>query len=892
MNRLKLLGVTFSVIASASSLLGQANEWTGAVNSDWGNAGNWSLAAVPLDDSSGIKQESIVHIAGGTPSVIVSNDTDFFYPALVTESEPNLYVGYIGDSYTSASFTVNNGASFRMGGTLFAGGDRKDGRITVDGSDSSLLADGSLYLRARRGGTSEMIIKNGGSVSVRFARIAEANTGSLNGHDGILDISGGSSFYSATSLIIAGAQGGYSGLDDASARASGSINVRGAGSSVESGGALHIGNDHDGVFSISDQASVTVGDRIYIANRSLGATGVLNIGNGGNNPGTFSVAGGEVIGGAGDALVRFNHVNSGYVFDPALRGSLSVEHIGSGTTILTGSSSYSGSTTVSHGRLEFGNGNASTHLLAGDIINNSQIEVDSSGTSIFSGDISGSGGLELNGGGTLVLSGSNTLTGDIRVNAGDLHVGSGGTTGNMVADIMNDGEVLFNRSDASTYAGDISGTGSLVKSGAGNLTMTGDHTFTGVVDIEQGTLTLDGSFGSGGDVTIFTNATFAGSGLVERDVVINAGGTLDVGLNITGEVRTSSANNLGNVSSGTQTAGSYETLIVVNATGGTIDSTAGLADVSTLDGSTVNAGDLGATVDTMTSGQVNSTGGVRVDTLNGGNINVGSGANVTAQQGTYNGTIDGDGGLVKQGNGTLRLESNNNYGGTTEVWGGTLEILNLGALGRVPVVRLNSDTGKFRVVDGTDISDAEVVITDPGGTYEHVFDHGDDLGNTATISNGDNNTTARIGAGTSNDDDTIFHASYTADNRLSLEGIDGMTFGLLMNGYLPDNYVPEDAYLGWLDPSDGEIKNAVVGNHGEDGILAGYHNMSFEEFLAANDGWNAATMLGAYGSDLLEDEVWAVIDHNSEFSVVPESSAYALLLGALAFGYAHSRRRR
>ena len=58
---------------------------------------------------------------------------------------------------------------------------------------------------------------------------------------------------------------------------------------------------------------------------------------------------------------------------------------------------------------------------------------------------------------------------------------------------------MFNRSDALTYGGVISGTGSLTKSGTGTLTLTGDNTYTGGTTISAGTLQI-GNGGTTGSV--------------------------------------------------------------------------------------------------------------------------------------------------------------------------------------------------------------------------------------------------------------------------------------------------------------------------------------------------------------------------------------------------------
>ena len=54
--------------------------------------------------------------------------------------------------------------------------------------------------------------------------------------------------------------------------------------------------------------------------------------------------------------------------------------------------------------------------------------------------------------------------------------------------VVDNAALIFNRSDALTYAGVISGTGSLTKSGGGTLTLTGASTYAGGTTITAGTL--------------------------------------------------------------------------------------------------------------------------------------------------------------------------------------------------------------------------------------------------------------------------------------------------------------------------------------------------------------------------------------------------------------------
>lgn len=90
----------------------------------------------------------------------------------------------------------------------------------------------------------------------------------------------------------------------------------------------------------------------------------------------------------------------------------------------------------------------------------------------------------------------------------------------------------------------------------------------------------------------------------------------------------------------------------------------------------------------------------------------------------------------------------------------------------------------------------------------------------------------------------------------------------------------DKAVLGWLDPSDGVWKNAVLGNDGGTPAFAGDRAYDpLTDFL-----------LGTYGVDTATNHVWAVLDHNSQFAATPEPTSAALLgLGTLLLT---ARRRR
>jgi autotransporter-associated beta strand protein len=62
-----------------------------------------------------------------------------------------------------------------------------------------------------------------------------------------------------------------------------------------------------------------------------------------------------------------------------------------------------------------------------------------------------------------------------------------------VGNIENNGSVIFDYSGNYNYMSDISGSGSLIKEGAGDLILSGGNTYTGGTMISNGMLIISGS---------------------------------------------------------------------------------------------------------------------------------------------------------------------------------------------------------------------------------------------------------------------------------------------------------------------------------------------------------------------------------------------------------------
>src|SRR5258706_320600 len=69
-------------------------------------------------------------------------------------------------------------------------------------------------------------------------------------------------------------------------------------------------------------------------------------------------------------------------------------------------------------------------------------------------------------------------------------IGNGGPTGVVAGNITANAALIFNRSDAVTYAGVISGSGTVTQAGAGTLSFTGANSYTGATAISSGVLNI------------------------------------------------------------------------------------------------------------------------------------------------------------------------------------------------------------------------------------------------------------------------------------------------------------------------------------------------------------------------------------------------------------------
>ncbi len=278
------------------------------------------------------------------------------------------------------------------------------------------------------------------------------------------------------------------------------------------------------------------------------------------------------------------------------------------------------------------------------------------------------------GAGTQILTGSNSYTGTTTISGGVLQVGEGGTTGNVGSGaIANNGVLIFNRSDdlvqgVSFASNAISGSGRLVKTGAGTLTLNTNNTFTGGATLEAGAVSIsvgDNRIGAApgvftSDALIVSNGSkiiFTGTNNItfnpNRGLTLGSGGAgLEVGAGITVSI-TNSVAQLTGPGGLTKTGAGTLALLGPNDFSG---------------GAAINGGWMQLRSSTVLSGSdiIASPFGVGGLTINGGGLLGGSGQTLNATNISVNGDFGVNKGPRGGLNGRVSLGANLiNLGGAT-----------------------------------------------------------------------------------------------------------------------------------------------------------------------------------------------------------------------------------
>ncbi|RYF34300.1 MAG: autotransporter domain-containing protein [Comamonadaceae bacterium] len=347
-----------------------------------------------------------------------------------------------------------------------------------------------------------------------------------------------------------------------------------------------------------------------------------------------------------------------------ISGTGSLTQTGTGTTTLIGNNDYAGVTTISAGTLQLGDGGTTGTLGTGNVVNGGSLVFNRGpGGLAVDNTISGAGSVTFTGGSGYLVTATNANTGIVNIVNSTVEVGTGGTTGTLGSGaIVNNGSLIYRRSDNYAVGNAISGSGLLGVVGAGVATLTGNNSYTGVTRIGAGGITGAVRVGNGG------NSGTLGSG----DVLFFLGG-------------------------GTLTFDRSGALTVSGAISGPGSVTQAGAGTTTLTGN--NSYTLATTI---SKGTLQVGAGGASGTLGTGNV-VNNAALVFNRSGamTVGGVISGTGSVTKLGSGTTTLTAANTYAGGTTVQAGTLALSGAGSVAPAGALNLSASGAKFDISAAT-----------------------------------------------------------------------------------------------------------------------------------------------------------------------------------------------
>ena len=286
-------------------------------------------------------------------------------------------------------------------------------------SGSSLVISDGGTVAVASNSTIGFAVGSSNSVLVTGAGSLWTNSGTLTVGDytggSSLVISNGGNVLNTTGTI--GNQANYS---------NNSVLVTGTGSSWTNTSTLAVGRNGGGTLTVASGGSVA-SSGITIASSNT-ATGTLNLGRFGTNDTGGTIIAPTIAFGAGTGAINFNQSDA-VTITSVISGAGTLNQLGSGTTILSASNTYTRGTVVSAGSLV-----DTTASLQGAITNNAAVTFNQSTVGTYSGAMSGSGSLSKTGIGRLSLSGSSSYNGATTVSAGELNL-SGGSIANSAVTV-------------------------------------------------------------------------------------------------------------------------------------------------------------------------------------------------------------------------------------------------------------------------------------------------------------------------------------------------------------------------------------------------------------------------------------------------------------------------
>ncbi|MGL9618409.1 autotransporter domain-containing protein [Bradyrhizobium sp. U531] len=590
-------------------------------------AGSYNLGANELTVGSNNSSTEVSGVISGAGGSLVKIGT-----GTLTLSGANTYTG--GTTINGGSLVLGNLAG-GVGSILGAVTVGSGSVLEISNADTSgittILNNGWTTFRSATSAGSATITNNG---VLEFINTSTAGNATITNNGG-LDF-----FSSAGSATITNNSGGWLNFYQTGSAGSASITNNG---------------------TLNFNASSTAASATIINNFSMGFVGVSTAGSATiTNTYNLSFMGWST---AGNAIITNNgggpfhsSIGTTYFRDNATAGNAQLVNNDPGAVFdFSGSTGPNGDNKLSAGSIA---GNGTFSLGANELtVGGNNLSTTVSGVIADGGYFGGTGGsLVKTGTATLTLSGTNTYTGGTTFAGGTVSVSSNANLGDVAGSLTFNGGTLqvtgttFNTTARAITLGAGGGTieiadaanefvvsqsisgGTLTKSGAGTLTLTGAAGFSGAM-VSAGTLAFLDTTAGNAEITNNAQLTFYGNSTAGSATIVNSGNVLF---------------------DGNSTAGNAQ---LVNTTAGAV----------------INFFTPGPNSDgKLTAGSIAGNG--RFD-LNSIELTVG-GNNLST---TVTGVLTGDGmmtgtSLIKTGTGTLTLSGINTYTGATIVDGGTLAV--------------------------------------------------------------------------------------------------------------------------------------------------------------------------------------------------------------------------
>lgn len=706
------LGSTAAFLGETSAVnntitIGTAQTFSGLIFGSGSTSGNWTLtgAEIALVANSTItvnpgSTAQIADVISGTGFVLTKNGS-----GLLTLTGANTYTG--GTTISAGTLKVASGGSLGPGGVTVSTG----AKLMFEASNSTIAG---LY------GNGEVALDVGSVLTVGLASGTAKFYGFLSGQGGFVKSGPGQ-------LEFNGDSTGYTG---AVTLAGGVLIANNTTNSFGSGLITVTSNSTIGSMGTNNSTARITG---VVKNDIFVPAGVVL---------TLGTAFGQVnlMGKVEATTIVIGATTSG---SPAV--SIGNDFIVSSGSIIVGSGSTLrvGGGTGGLGAIKKSAGATTQNL---DIVATGSVIFDRVDAIVYSGIISGIGSLTQDGlGGELVITGANTYTGGTTVSRGTLRLTSAGSlgTGNITVatgaklvyeqsatnpKFLGGGEVWVQTGNTLTfnvgsgasikYSNQFRGASSWLKSGLGDLYLSGDSTgFTGAVTLADGNIVTNNLTSSLGEgvLTVIKDAMIGAEGLnfstrlegrVKNRIRADAGVKLTFG-RANGTTYLAGAVEAENVNIGI--VGGSQTMWVYLENDLVVSGALLVADGDRL--YVGNGGTTGAIMRTTSS----TSQDLNVD-LSGASSQLYFNRSDSV---TYSGVISNSGSVVKTGNGTVTLTSVNTYTGTTTISAGTLTVAPGGSLGTGSVIL---DGGKL-VMESLDVSrisaakagEIDAVLTGFGG---------------------------------------------------------------------------------------------------------------------------------------------------------------------------------